>query len=817
MWRDIKHAWRTLTQSRAFTAAAVISLALGIGANATIFSLINALLLRPLPVGESSQLIRIHSTLRGSGYYNLSYPEYVYYRDHNSVFSGVLAHFPTLPMTLAATHMEPETITGEIVSGNYFSVLGIRPALGRDFLPEEDLTAGAHPVVILSHSLWQKRFNSDASAVGKAIRLNGHPFTVVGIAPPGFHGAFSVPSSELWVPLMMQDQVRPGMGKLGDRSSRLLMGIGRLKRGISQQQARANLATLAGQLGQTYPDTNKNRGINLAPMNGLHPAMAPIISGFLALLMAVVALMLLIVCTNLANLLLARGTTRKREVAIRLALGASRARVVQQFLTESLLLALVGGALGLLFAFWSSHALVTLKPPLPFPVELNLSPDVRVVTFAVLASLLTGLVFGFIPALQASRTDLSSAVKEDTLPRRYGRFTLRDLLTVAQIAVSVVLLVGAGLLLRTLRNAQTIDPGLDPSQVTVVSFDPGLLGYGQTKGKLFYGALLEKVAMIRDVASVALAEFVPLSGRGDSLDVVMEGHSATSGQTGTSVGYNVVTPGYFETLHIPLVAGRTFTQQDGRDVAIVNEAFANRFSTTQERRGLDLIGKRLSVSGPGGPYLQILGVVKTGKYSWLAEELRPFLYLPFNGHYRSDITLHVQTRSSGTGNTASVLAAIRSQVRTLAPDLPLTDAHAMRESMSFALTPARLAGTILGISGLIALLLAAVGVYGVVSYATSRRTQELGIRMAVGARPNDVLRLVLREGMQRAFIGVIVGVALSFVAARALRGLLYGLGPSDPVTLVGVSSLLVCVVAAAIYFPARRAMRIDPMETLRHE
>ncbi|MCI0392326.1 MAG: ABC transporter permease, partial [Acidobacteria bacterium] len=536
---DLRYGMRMLIKNPGFTAGVALSLALGIGLNTAIFSLVNALLLRPLPgVEQPDNLIGIYDTRQGSGYFNVSYPDYLYYRERSQSFSDIVAHWPT-PFALSSSG-DPVKVDGAIVSGNYFPTLGLKPVRGRFFLPEEDRTPDAHPVAVISYSLWHRHFNSDPDLIGKTVTLNGHGFTVIGIAPAGFTGTLTGLAAELWVPLMMQAVALPGTNELIRGQNMLyLMAIGRLKPGMGLKQAQAEMSIHARQLEDQYPETNKERGVVLAPVSGVHPVLRGVISAFLGILMAVVIIVLLIACANVTNLLLAKAIARRREIAIRLSLGASRRRLIQQLLTESMLLALAGGVVGLLIAVWSINLLLSLMPPTGLPFSLNLSPDVRVLGFSLLLSLLTGTVFGLAPALQATNPNLVQALKDEVAVGSYSQSCLRNILVIAQIALSLVLLIGAGLLVRSLRNAQRIDLGFNPEKLLIVSFDTTLLNYDEAKSETFYRELLRRVVSVPGVQRASVARFIPLGPAGDSVPVIVEGQEPRPGQEGSPIGYNL--------------------------------------------------------------------------------------------------------------------------------------------------------------------------------------------------------------------------------------------------------------------------------------
>ncbi len=810
---DLRYGMRMLIKNPGFTAGVALSLALGIGLNTAIFSLVNALLLRPLPgVEQPDNLIGIYDTRQGSGYFNVSYPDYLYYRERSQSFSDIVAHWPT-PFALSSSG-DPVKVDGAIVSGNYFPTLGLKPVRGRFFLPEEDRTPDAHPVAVISYSLWHRHFNSDPDLIGKTVTLNGHGFTVIGIAPAGFTGTLTGLAAELWVPLMMQAVALPGTNELIRGQNMLyLMAIGRLKPGMGLKQAQAEMSIHARQLEDQYPETNKERGVVLAPVSGVHPVLRGVISAFLGILMAVVIIVLLIACANVTNLLLAKAIARRREIAIRLSLGASRRRLIQQLLTESMLLALAGGVVGLLIAVWSINLLLSLMPPTGLPFSLNLSPDVRVLGFSLLLSLLTGTVFGLAPALQATNPNLVQALKDEVAVGSYSQSCLRNILVIAQIALSLVLLIGAGLLVRSLRNAQRIDLGFNPEKLLIVSFDTTLLNYDEAKSETFYRELLRRVVSVPGVQRASVARFIPLGPAGDSVPVIVEGQEPRPGQEGSPIGYNLVGPDYFQTMGIPLLRGRAFNAQDrsyAANVVIVNEVMAQRYWPNSEP-----VGQQLRIRDQA---FEVIGVAKSTKYRSVSEEPRPFLYLSLFQREAAripatSVKLHVRT----AGDSRSVVAAIKSEVQALDPYLPLFDVQTLTEGMRFSLIPMQLAGSLIGVSGILALLLATAGIYGIVAYAVGQRKREIGIRVALGAQRRDVLKLVVRQGMKLALIGIAIGLAASFALTRLMSSLLFDVNATDPATLALVVLLLTCVALLACYIPARQATKVDPMIALRHE
>ena len=832
LWQDLRYGWRMMLTSPGLTAVAVASLALGIGANTAIFSFVNAVLLRPLPVAEPERLVYLFGGTERHPYGVTAYPDYVDYRDQSGVFEG-LATYSGISLSFTGGE-RTELVSGSIVSGNYFDVLGVKAALGRTFLPEEDQTPGARPVAVLSHGWWQRRFGGDPQIVGRQLTLNGQSFTVVGVAAAGFQGAGAGETNDLFVPMMMQALVRPPRGGysgemnpdlLSRRSAGWLVVVGRLGPGVTLEQAQSAVATVAGRLRQAYPESNEGRVATLYPASKGDPNARGMLLSVSGLLLATVGLVLLIACANVANLLLARASARRREISIRLALGAGRWRLVRQLLTESALLAFIGGAVGLLLALWTVDLLKQAVPAGLMPFAFDFSLDGRVLGFTLGLSLLTGMIFGLAPALQASRPDLLPALKDESQSFGTGarRFGLRNLLVVVQIALSLVLLIGAGLFLRSLRQAQAIDPGFEPGRVLVAPLNINLLRYTRPQGAEFYRQLVERVEALPGVESASLARVVLLSGAARQSSVLVEGQGGpdrVDRSEGTGGGEevaqqttlaNVVGLGYLQTMGIALLRGRDFGSQDREGapgVVIINETFARRHFP-----GQDPLGRRISLNGPRGPWREIVGMTRDGKYRTLGEAPAPFVHLPLAQNHETGMTLHVRA----AGDPAGLVAAVRGEIRGLERNLPATDIRPLTEQISRSLFPARMGAALLGVFGLIALLLATVGLYGVMSYAVARRTRELGVRMALGAQPGDVLRLVLREGMTLIAAGVGLGLAGALAVTRLLASFLYGVSTTDPATFAGLAALLAAVALLASLIPARRAARVDPMVALRQE
>ncbi len=810
LWQDLRYGVRRLRKSPGFTGIAILSLALGIGANTAIFSLVDTVLLRPLPVAHPEQLTEVYGTLHNGADYTIqSYLNYKDYRDRSSdVLTGLLA-YRFAPMSLSHDGNN-ERIWGYMVSGNYFAVLGVQPIVGRAFLPEEDQTPDAHPVAVMSYGCWQKRFASDPAIVGRTVALNGHNFTVVGVAPKGFHGTEVAYAAELFVPMAMAHQIEPGSGWLTSRSDDNLFAVGRLKPGVTIAQAESALTAITLQLATEHPADNEGRGVRLLAPGLFLPDIRNSVITFAGVLMAVVGLVLLLACVNLANLLLARATERRKEIAIRLALGASRARLVRQLLTESLVLSLAGGACGLLLAAWINDLVAAIKLPTDIALMFDLRLDWRVLAFTLGLSLVTGVVFSLLPALQSSKPDVVPALKDEASLGGFRRSRLRNALVVVQVALSLVLLVCAGLIVRGLQSAQRMHPGFNPDNAVALSFDVGLQGYDEQRGREFQRQVLERAVAMPGVRSAALVYNLPLSLNFNNTTIYVEGQATASSSQLPSAIPNYISPNYFHTMEIAL-RGRDFTPQDKEKesrVAIINETFARRFFP-----GQDAIGKRFNHSGPKDPYWQVIGVAADGKYESLGENPKPALYRPLLRDYNSTITLVARAG----GDPQTTIAALRREVQSLDPSLPLYDVKTLTQHMQVPLFPARMAATVLGSFGLLALVLAAIGIYGVMSYIVAGRTREIGVRMALGANRRDVLRLIVGQGMTLAFIGLGVGLALAFAAARLLTSLLYGVSPSDPLTFIGVALLLAAVAALACYVPARRATKVDPMIALRYE
>jgi predicted permease len=812
--QDLRYGLRVLLKAPGFTTVAVLSLAVGIGANTTTFSWIDGLLLRPLSgVEKNQELVSLQTVTPSGEFISTSYPDYRDFRDQTKLLSGVVGYRPE-PLSLSlGDEQQAEPIWVEMVTGNFFEVLGVKPALGRVFVPEEwGDKPGAYPVVVISHGLWKRRFRGDPGVVGKQVQLNRQPFTVIGVAPKEFHGAFVGVAWDLWVPLMMERQLTGRGDWLSDRSSRDVFVAGRLKPGVAFERARAEIETISQRLAESYPDSNRGTRATIMPM-WKAPYSAPSILGpLLKILMGVSAVVLLIVCANVANLLLARATSRQREFSIRLGLGASRMRLIRQLLTESLLVALAGAAAGILLASWMTGSLLALAPVTYFPLFFSARLDSPVLGFTVLLALLAGVLFGLAPALEAVKPDLSESLKSGgrSLTATSKSQRLRRLLVVSEVALALVALVGAGLFVKSFQNARKSNPGFDPQGVMLVSFNLRSSGYDQERGKGFYHRLRERLEATPGVESVSYAVRVPLGFEGGSWeDIQVEGYVPRSSEN-MKLYYNKIAPGYFQLMRIPVVEGRDFTERDDEKappVVIVNQAFiehflAGRYPIGRQVRGWDRT-------------LRIVGVVKTSKYAHLEEVSQPYLYLPFRQSYRASnrVTVHIRT----AGRPESVPPAVRREVQALDPSVALFAEIPLVDYISASLMTQKVAASLLSVLGTLALLLAVLGLYSVMAYSVTQRTHEIGVRMALGAQPRDVLRLVVGQGMVVSLAGVAAGLAAALALTRLMSGLLFRVSATDPLIFAGASLFLTVIALAASYIPAHRATKVDPMVALRYE
>jgi macrolide transport system ATP-binding/permease protein len=826
MFQDLRYGARMLRAQPGFTAVAVFCLALGIGANTAIFGFIHAAFFRSLPAAEPERIVALSRVNESP----ISYPDYTFLRDNNNLLSGLAAH--TAIVASISDGIRSEVVLGSLVSGNYFDVLGIKPVLGRAFLPEEDRMPGSHPVVIISHNFWQNRFNSDPNVVGRTIVLNNHSFTCIGVAPAESDGLTAPVKSNLWVPVMMHKQAMRGgpiapADLLNERQFPFEV-IGRLKPGVSLAQAQSALELLNRQNDLANPppanllrNPNQDRSLRLIrPQGSFSGPLRQMAETATKLLSATVITILLIACANVANLLLARASTRRKEIAVRLALGASRLRLIRQLLTESLLLALLGAGAGLLMAYWVNQLLMAFKPPFPPPFifSLDLYLDARTAGFALLLALITSVLFGLAPALQASKPDMVPALKDESGAegRRQRRFNLRDALVVAQVALSLVLLIGAGLFIRSLRHAQQIDLGFEPDNVLQISFNLNLHGYTEARGREFYRQIIERLEGVPGVQSASVTNLQPLGFIGLGSSIQPEDREIPLDERPRAI-YFAVGQRYFETIGTPLLRGRYFTAQDSAassSVAIISEGLARRLWPEMKEIG-EALGKRLRMTTLSTTNCEVIGIAKDSKNSAGSPLDGPpplGIYRPFAQDYSPMASLVVRSN----GDPRDLIPGVRREVAALDQNLP-SNMQPLTDNLRVILWPARMGAIILGIFGLLGLVLAAIGIYGVMSYMVARRTREIGVRMALGAQAGDVLKLVVRQGVRLALIGTAAGLALAFAATRLMRSLLYGVSPTDPATFAGVALFLIGVALAACYLPARRATRVDPLAALRHE
>ncbi|MCH8254268.1 MAG: ABC transporter permease [Gemmatimonadetes bacterium] len=811
LWQDLRIGARTLRKSPGFAVVVVLTLALGIGANASIFSFVNAYLLRPLPgITDPDRLVELGRTQEGRGFDAFSYREFTDYRDRNRVFSGVMA-YRSVVLDLGGAG-ETRRVRGALVSSNYFVVLGTHTALGRTFSIDEEQPPGAHPVAVISHSLWQGRFGADADILGTALTLNGRSFIVVGVAAEGFRGHEAWDTWDIWVPLSMFREASPeALASLGDLFTWLTL-VGRLEPGISLALAQTEMNTLARRLEQVHPDENRGAGVALASDITLPTGWRTDARNLLALLMAVVGLVLLVVCANLSNLVLARTTGRRGEIAIRLALGAGRARVLRPLLSENILLALLGGAVGLVLAVWSADLLAVWAFGEEEFDRVSLSLDGRVLAFTLLVTIVCGMAVSLASALRVSGLDMAAAMK-GRVNATIDRSNLRNLLVISQLSVSLVLLTGAGALIETLRSSQTPFSVFEPDNLLLVSVWPSHQGYGDTRARIFYRVLQERVEGLPGVRSASLARGgMPIDQSFFRERVTGEDLEGATGVSWIDAHYSVVAPKYFQTLGVVLVAGRDLTPEDREGappVVIVNETLAHRLWP-----GEDPLGKRIRISNERS-LREVVGLA-TDRPSQAGAGAHPFLYYPlFQPHpwARSASTLHIRT----TGDPMGVLPAVQREVQDLDANLPIFEPRTMSKEISDTLEDQRIASAVIGISGLLALVLAAAGLYGLMSYAVSERTREIGIRVALGAQRSDVLGQVVKQGMKMALLGTGIGLLATLALTRVLSNLMDGVNDMNPAVFVGVSLVLTGVAFVASYLPARRAAQVDPMLALRSE
>jgi predicted permease len=809
LFQDVRYGLRMLAKSPGFTAIVVLTLALGIGANSTIFSWINSTLLNPIPgATHTSDLVTV---MRGERSEHptppLSYLDYEDLRDHTQSLSGLLAYHDDF-MSLTGTD-KPERIYGALTTANYFDVLGVRPILGRGFLPAEEQRRGGASVAVISESMWRARFGSDRSIIGRAIQINRRLYTIVGVAPPDFQGCKTGLRADVWIPLGM-DQFVWGSSRPEDRGAFWLNVLGKLKPGVDRQQAEGELNLLMQQIIEN--SRNVDRGpsqITLDPLWRSPFGANVYMYKTLPMLLALAAVLLLLACANVANLLLVRSVTRRREIALRLALGASRWRVLRQLLVESVLLALAGGGLAMLLTTWTAGTFGAFIPPTSLPLTLNGHADRTVLLVTMVISILSAMVFGILPGLRTSSLAPITVLKEEAGSMSGGihKSRLSRALVVVQLSLSLLLLICAGLFARSLQNAQRLDPGFDPNHVLLASYELGPAGYSEAQGIAFHRQLLSKLEALPGVGSVTLADFSPLSFTLHTDYVYPDGYLPQPGES-MEVSRAIVGPNYLRTMRIPIIAGRDFTEQDiekSQRVALVNEEFIARYWS-----GQDAIGKRISIYGQ---WFTVVGVARNGKYRRLVYAPEPVFFQPLYQRYRDLVTIHARV----SGDPQAYAAAVERTVHELNADLPVFGVTTLKSSMQLGSIFERLAGTFAGVFGFLALILAAVGIYGVIAYTTRQRTHEIAIRIALGARRADVFWLVLGQGLLLTLTGLAAGIAVSLALTRYLKSVLFGVTATDLLTYAAVVLLLCLVSLVACYIPARRATKVDPMVALRYE
>ncbi|HEY6248961.1 MAG TPA: ABC transporter permease [Candidatus Angelobacter sp.] len=808
-FHDVRYGLRTLLRVPAFTVLAVLTLALGIGANTTIFSWINSTLLNPIPGATRAE--ELLSLTRGGDAetpYPFSYPDYADLRDQNHSFSGVTA-FSIESMTLTGTG-HAERVWGSLVSANYFDVLGVKAVLGRVFLPDEEQKAGGAPFVVISYSFWQTRYGAAPSIIGTSININQHPYTIVGVAPPRFQGSQTGLRSDMWIPVVMQQQILSAEDILHRRDESWLLVMGRLKPGVTQQQTHEDVNILMQRIAAQYPDTHKGHDtVTVHPLWRAPFGANGYLYVLLPMLLAIAGVVLLLACTNVANLLLVRSVARRREIAIRLSLGASRWRLVRQLLLESMLLALLGGLVALLITVWTAGTFLKFIPRSELPIVMDIHIDRAVLLATLVISIFTGLIFGILPALRSSRLAPLAVLKEESsgASSALHKARLSSGLAVVQISLSLVLLICSGLFIRSFQAAQGFDPGFNSEHVLLGSYDLLPSAYTQEQGLEFDRQLLAKLQAQPGVQSVTLANRVPLGYTFSSTTVKIQGYTPKPDES-MDIEDNFVGPGYLRTMQIPLVAGREFTFNDtpkSQLVLVVNQALVDRYWPHQEA-----IGKHISIQDKT---FSVIGVARNSSYTELHEDPKPFLYMPFLQEYSRSTVVHVRV----AGDPEAFAPVMEKTIHELNADLAVFDVNTLSSWTQNATTGERIAGTFVGAFGLLALALAAVGIYGVVAYTTRQRTREIGIRMALGAGRFNILRLVLNHGLTLTALGMLIGLAAAWALTRFLKSLLFGISSTDALTFVCVTLLLCTVALLACYLPARRATRVDPIIALRYE
>ena len=812
LWQDVKCGWRVLRHNPGFTAIAIITLALGIGANTTIFSWINSTLLNPVPgLSHPQEVVSLTLSKPGDNPFPFTYPDLEAMRDGQQSLTGIAAcGFVQMSLT---GKKKPERIAGMLASANYFDVLGVRPVLGRGFLPVEDEKPGGAPVAVISYRLWQTHFGGNPNMLGRTLEINQHPYSIVGVTPAEFQGSQTGVRTEIWVPIMMEAQLNPLGDLLHDHHQFWLLGFGRLKPGVTLAQAQEEMTLRLKPEARNYPEEHKGHdSVTLYPLWRNPFGLNYFFATLLPVLMSIAGLVLLLACANVANLMLVRAVGRRREIAIRMSLGGSRWRLVRQLLVESLILALAGGGVALLITFWTQGTLMKFIPVTEdIPVALNIAADRTVLVATLVISVITGVIFGILPALRCSGVAPAAVLKEETGSMSGGlkKARLASGLVVAQISLSLLLLICAGLLIRSFRSAQQINPGFNPHHVLIASYDLFSAGYSNATGAEFDRQLVSKLETLPGIESVAFSDRVPLGFGGGSTAVKPEGYVSHANES-METQVAIITPNYLHTMQIPIVKGRDFTLGDTKSserMVIVSEAFANRYWPNQE-----VLGKRLN-SDLTHEWFTVVGVARDCKEIGLNEKPMPFVYLPLYQVYKAGMIINARV----AGDPLTYSKTVEKTVHELNPDLVVFDVTTLELRTQFASFGQRVAGTFVGAFGMLALVLAAVGIYGVTAYTTRQRTHEIGIRMTLGATRQEVLRLVLSHGLRMTLAGLCLGLVLSFVLTRFLSNLLLGVTSTDVSTFSTVAILLCAVALFACFIPARWAMHVDPMVALRYE
>ena len=819
LYQDLIYGARLLRKSPGFAAVAILSLAIGIGANSAMFSFADALILRPIPVPRSNELVSVNTTSKSMRFGQLSWRDYADYRDSAKTVTGLVAYqISSFGLSITRDQL-PQLVYGMLVSKNFFDALNVSPALGRGFRPEEDSPAAtANPAVIVSHGFWKERMSAEKNVLGRRIRLNGYEFTIVGVAPESFTGMDQFFQPALYIPLHAASLAMPNAPAniLDDRGYRSWTVIGRLTSGASVEAARAEFTAIATRLAQTYLKTNENQSVLVESEVKARLQRDPIDATLAMMLVGIAGLVLVIACANVANLMLARGVARNREIAIRLSIGAGRGRLIRQLLTEALFLSAISGAAGLVVAYWAIRALALIKLPTDMPLVIAVHLDQRVLLVSLAATIATGILFGLMPAIRSSRTDVILSLRGATVaaPKKRRWVSLRDALVVAQVSVALAVLSAAGLLINSFLASQKLNVGFRTDGILLMSFDPSLIRMDRVQGANFYKELTERIRALPGVESATLSRHIPLGFSGSYDGVVIDGYEMAKDQTNVQVETDTVGVDYFRTLHVPIVRGRVFDERDKNGTlrsVIINETMAGKFWPNR-----DALGARVRLGNRSGDPATVVGIAKDATYRVTYETPHPHMYFPFEQDYHDRMTLFVLAK--GRSDPAAMAAEVRNEVRSLNPDVPIFEVRSFGQFCDERVLMApRVISQIVSALGGIGLTLAVIGLYGVIAYTVSRRTRELGIRMAIGAERGQIARLVLKQGLRLALTGVAIGLPLAYGLSPMVSQLMVDRTRRAEPILAGVSLMLIAVSVVAAWIPARRAARIDPIVALRYE